>query len=92
MSTVHVPSPDSKSWLKTVAENGHGVAVGLGVGVGVGVGVGDGLGVGVAALQSNVTVSTLQPVPPLLVSLPALQRSWMTLPFAAAGNCTVVVI
>ena len=40
---------------------------------------------------SSEIVSTRQPVPAVLVSLPRRQRSWMVWPDADAGRLTVVV-
>ena len=66
------------------------VAVGVGVDVAVAVGVGE--PAGQAPGWERTTLSTLQPTPAVLLSLPMRQRSTMFCPAAADGRFTVVVI
>src|SRR6476661_5850295 len=72
------------------------VAVGVKVAVGVGVEVAVAVGVGEPAGQApgweRTTLSTLQPTPAVLLSLPMRQRSTMFCPAATDGRFTVVVI
>src|SRR6478735_1014444 len=72
------------------------VGVGVNVAVAVAVAVAVGVGVGEPAGQDpgweRTTLSTLQPTPAVLLSLPMRQRSTMFCPAAADGRFTVVVI
>src|SRR6476469_3178271 len=75
---------------------GANVAVDVAVGVKVAVAVAVAVGVGEPAGQDpgweRTTLSTLQPTPAVLLSLPMRQRSTMFCPAAADGRFTVVVI
>lgn len=68
------------------------VAVGVVVGVNVGVEAAVGLGVGVVMHWVILIVSSLQPVPPLLLSVAIRHRRTMFWPAAAAGRLSVVLM